>query len=149
MATGAQPKLVLVQQGKGNSGKSSTIRLFHGMLMQAYPDAQESHVRRGPKELRTIITIGGVKIGIETFGDPAQTKQVESLRLFVKESCTIVITAARTRGDTIDNIHAILGSAGFNVEPRHRTPEDSQDRRAQVNRAEARWMLDRICPYLE
>jgi len=53
-----------------------------------------------------VLTINGVKIRIESQGDPGSRLE-ESLLLFVKIKCTVVVCATRTRGQTVNAVEKL------------------------------------------
>lgn len=134
-------RIAMVQRGPANAGKTSTIRLFHELLLKAFPGATESGRTTGRRDYRAVVTIGSVRIGIETLGDPSNRRQAESLRLFVEQGCAVIVTASRTRGDTV-GVVGELEDDGYQVHWRERSREAESDR-ARANRREADWMLDR------
>lgn len=102
------PKEIHALKGLTNTGKSTTIRTVYELLLSEYPDAKVEHRRpRPPREIRVdvraIITINGKKIGIESLGDPGNRLH-ESIKLFTKNKCDLIICATRTRGATYDTV---------------------------------------------
>lgn len=51
------------------------------------------------KDISLIVKINGVKIGIESQGDPG-SRIFESLKLFQERNCRIIVCATRSRGKT-------------------------------------------------
>jgi hypothetical protein len=97
-------KKVFALRGKGNSGKTSTLKRvvekfegLHGALVKRLIDATD---------IRAIVSIGGLKIGIETEGDP-NGRLEKSLTVFKTEGCVIIICATRTRGMTVKLVEAL------------------------------------------
>ncbi|MDR1803485.1 MAG: hypothetical protein LBQ94_07750 [Treponema sp.] len=93
-------------QGKGNTGKTATIKLVYENLKTKSPSAQIQNMfplRRG-KEITIILTgINGETIGIESSGDYEEIVE-KSLIIFEKAGCTIIFCACRTKGGTVDCI---------------------------------------------
>ena len=101
-------KKVFVLRGTSNRGKTQTIRAFDEFLRQKYPSAIVEHEYRTGVELRVVLSIDGVKIGIETTG--ANIKRLkESLDLFVNLGCEVIICATRTTGKTVTAVEALPG----------------------------------------
>jgi hypothetical protein len=98
---------IYVLQGIGSCGKSQTVSLIFSMLKKKYPSASVQIMSRGRVDITVIMDINGIKVGIESQGDPGG-RQVSSLDTFFKNNCAIVICAARTRGMTVDWINAYV-----------------------------------------
>jgi len=95
---------IFALKGVGNVGKTQTIKKAYELIIDKYPNAKQELVINGPGiEIRSIITIKGVKIGIESQGDP-NSRLVESIDLFVKEKCRVIICATRTSGATVEAV---------------------------------------------
>jgi hypothetical protein len=98
-------KKVIALRGRSNVGKSSTIKQAYELLLAKYPRAEKEHeIFR--VDIRVVLTINGVKVGIESQGDPG-SRLVESLRLFVKLGCKIIVCATRTKGKTVDAVNKL------------------------------------------
>ena len=63
-------KKIIALRGVKDVGKSSTLRKTYELLKKKYPNCQcvEHHIDR--VDIKVVITINGVKIGIESQGDP-------------------------------------------------------------------------------
>ena len=85
--------------GKGNVGKSQTIKKAYDLLKSRHKTVKEEYKILGA-DVRVVLTINGTKIGIESQGDPGSRLE-ESLLVFVKIKCTIIVCATRTRGQTV------------------------------------------------
>jgi len=92
-------KQIIALYGRGGSGKTSTLKL----VIEAFEHTPQANVQRlkDGVDIRALIIYGGLRIGIETQGDP-NSRLAESLEIFVKEGCHIIICATRTRGNTVD-----------------------------------------------
>ena len=102
-------KNVFALRGKSNVGKSQTIRTVVEMLTTKHPDALVEHSQTTKVDVRTVLTIDGLKIGIESQGDPNGSWIKESLDRFVRIGCDVIICAARTTGATADAVNALQG----------------------------------------
>ena len=142
-------RIAIAQCGSENTGKSTTIRMMYEILLKKYPDAAVE--RRLPKkkdtkkDIRAVLTIGGIRIGIESQGDPwkKQARLDPSLALFVRLKCEVIVCATRTWGGTLDVVRR-LEDEGYTVTERSRTRvvgTPSQERR---NLAEANWTIEQI-----
>jgi hypothetical protein len=96
---------VVAVQGVSNVGKSTAIRAAYDAILAKYPSAMVSY-RLLRKDVRAVITIDGVKIGIESQGDPG-SRLLESLKLFVKEGCDLIVCATRTSGATVEALNRL------------------------------------------
>jgi Cdc6-like AAA superfamily ATPase len=91
---------IFAVRGKANIGKTSTIKYICEFLKEKYPNAVINEIILLP-DIKIIITIEDILIGIESEGDP-NGRLEESLDDFVKNNCNIIICGARTRGMTND-----------------------------------------------
>jgi hypothetical protein len=94
-------KKVIALRGVGGKGKSTTIGKAYELLTGKYPNAS---VERAPGrwgiDVKVVVTIGEVKIGIESRGDPGPALP-ESLDEYVEINCEIIVCATRSYGDTV------------------------------------------------
>lgn len=97
-------KFILALTGYAHSGKSSIIKLVFRLLLKRYPEYAiilDSGEESG--DVKAIFFIEGLKIGIESQGDP-NSRQPRSIDEFVSMGCDIILSACRTRGHTINAI---------------------------------------------
>jgi hypothetical protein len=106
-------KKVLALRGKSNVGKSQTIRTVVEMLTAKHPNAAIEHNHATKVDIRVVLNINDLKIGIESQGNPNSRLIKESLDLFVRIGCDVIICATRTSGATVDAVDAL---AGFDVQ---------------------------------
>lgn len=85
--------------GVANVGKTQTIKKAYELLISKYPNATKEIIRNN-YDIQVIVTINGVKIGIESQGDP-NSRLFDSIKLFVKVGCQVIICATRTKGATV------------------------------------------------
>ena len=118
---------VFALKGPSKMGKSQTIRTVVEMLTEKHPDAAIEYNHPTKVDVRVVLTINGLKIGIESQGDPNGRLVKESLDLFVRIGCDVIVCATRTSGATKDAVDA-LQSQGFNVhwleQPRKSQPHE-------------------------
>jgi len=95
---------IIVVKGVANVGKTQTIKNVYELLIKKYNNATKDHIIISA-DMRIVITINGIKIGIESQGDPS-SRLFESIKLFVKIECDIIICATRTRGATVNIVNA-------------------------------------------
>lgn len=93
-------------QGRCSSGKTSTIREVFYQLKQKYPAAIINIILQ-KTDIKVIMDIGRIKVGIESQGDP-NSRLKQSLCDFVQLNCDVIFCAVRTSGMTVDwvNQHA-------------------------------------------
>ena len=100
-------KLVIADRGTGQIGKSSSVKAVyqlikdegHKLLVEEWQGA----------DIKAIFQIDGVKVGIESQGDPS-TIMEETMEEFVKTGCDIIVTACRTKWGTYDKVALYLGN---------------------------------------
>ena len=101
-------KKVFALRGTSKTGKTQTIRTFDEFLREKFPGAIVEHEHRSPAELRAVLSINGVRIGIETTGE--NIKRInESFELFVNLGCELIICATRTKGQTVTAVERLHG----------------------------------------
>ncbi|HZW87087.1 MAG TPA: hypothetical protein VFF41_06475 [Gallionella sp.] len=94
-------------QGRGDSGKSDTIKIIFAELVRKYPSASVQRLSSGTRDIKAILTnVKGHKVGIESQGDPGSRLQ-QSLQDFANANCTIIICATRTSGMTVNWVHSL------------------------------------------
>ena len=101
-------KKAIALKGIGKIGKSQTIRTVDELLRQKNPSATVEHEYRTPVELRVVLSINDVKIGIETTGENIGRIK-ESLDLFLSLGCEVIICATRTTGKAVTAVNALPG----------------------------------------
>ncbi|MFC1934131.1 hypothetical protein ACFLXX_03155 [Chloroflexota bacterium] len=105
-------KKVVVLSGKANIGKSYTVLKVYKMIISQYESVLSALSEHADIEnlertdIRVIVTINGIKVAIESQGDPGG-RLVKSLKLFVKEECNLIICTTRTRGQTINTVNKL------------------------------------------
>lgn len=137
-------KVAYIQTGPENAGKTTSIRLLFDRLKSGYSPVIDYHLDNGC-DLRAIVTIEKLKIGIESLGDPWKLKArlIPSLDLFVLKKCQVIVSACRTRGGTVDAVSR-LEAHGYRIYWRRREREVSDKDQTRANRLEAEWMLEQI-----
>jgi hypothetical protein len=98
MTTAAGLGTAIVLLGKPNSGKTSTLILVYESLLR---DGKQVYGGRKIKEVHAVIQVDGVKIGITSKGDIAESiihpleELGEKLADLVSQNCAVIICAAR------------------------------------------------------
>jgi hypothetical protein len=101
-------KKAIALRGIGRIGKSQTIRTVDELLRNKYPSATVEHEYRTQIELRVVLSINGVKIGIESTGENIGRIK-ESFDLFLSLGCEVIICATRTKGNAVTAVNALPG----------------------------------------
>ena len=97
-------KRVIALYGTPNSGKTCTLKQVHYELSKS-EKVISKHSKTGA-DFRDIFIINGIKVGIETQGDPVK-RHKESLKLFQEQKCDLIICATRSRGKTKESVKAL------------------------------------------
>lgn len=129
-------KTLFALRGKSNTGKSQTIRTLVEMLSEKHPNGVIEHNHTTKADMRVALTINGVKIGIESQEDPK-----ESLDLFVRIGCDVIICATRTRGVAVDAVNAMQG---FDVQWLEQPQQSQPNEQVLRSLAMAREMTERV-----
>lgn len=95
-------KTVIANRGVEKQGKTTSIKKVYAELKQKYPQLI-IHSELDNGDVKAIVEIGGIKIGIESQGDP-YSRQGQSLQDFLAAGCEIILVACRTKGDTMTNV---------------------------------------------
>jgi hypothetical protein len=127
-------KHVIALYGTANVGKSATLRKVFELLTAAYPTAHIQTIHPPGMDSTVIIDIDGILVGIESQGDP-NSRLAESIELFKKAKCVIIICATRTRGDTVTIVENLKPE--FTVVWHHKTSEPQASLREQHDNATA------------
>ena len=104
---------LIALRGKPNMGKSQTVRTVVELLTTKHPDARIEHDQTTKVDERVVLTINDSKIGIESESDPSGRSIKESLDLFEKLGCQVIICATRPSGASVEAVNALRG---FNIE---------------------------------
>lgn len=106
-------KTVYANWGTAQQGKSSTVKKIAELIIKNYPLALTDPISIDFKfDIKAVITIGKIKIGIESQGDP-NSRLFQSLKYFVKIECDIIICSTRTSGSTVDAINELYSKHGY------------------------------------
>jgi len=132
-------KNVIALRGKSRMGKSQTIRTVVEMLSEKHPDTSVEHNHTTKVDVRVVLTISGLKIGIESQGDPNRLK--ESLDFFVKIGCDVIVCATRTSGATVNAVSALQG---FDVHWVQQQPKSQPHEQVLRSLIQAREIVEKI-----
>lgn len=114
-------KLIIANRGAGNIGKTASIKNVFTTLYAKYAATtkiyEPNNIADLPKswvDVKAIMKIGNVLVGIESQGDPGSRMQ-ESVKHFIKKGCEIILVACRNQGDTINTITNLEKHRGYTV----------------------------------
>jgi hypothetical protein len=101
------------------------------------------------QELEALMKIAIVQCGPEDAGKTTTSRMFYEMLVERHPDAEVsylldaIITAARTRGGTLDAVRE-LEAQGYDLTERPRRREDGPDGQRRANRAEARWMLEQV-----
>ena len=97
-------KKIVALKGCANKGKSETLRIVIQKLKEKYSSVSYVSCEKDDKDEKCVFgNLNGMKIGIETQGDPGY-RLPKSLQDFVQGMCNVIICACRTKGSTVEAI---------------------------------------------
>lgn len=100
-------KTIVVLYGRGNVGKTSTLRILSDILL-GLP------VSYSPDDVRLVCYYRGLKVAIATWGDN-EDEVVHNINFFREHNADIGITAARTYGRTHAAIENYADEVGAKI----------------------------------
>lgn len=103
--------------GKSNIGKTETIRLVFELIKEKYPDIKYDPnyqpILSNDGDISVIVIVNGIKIGIESQGDP-NSRIFVSIPIFINLKCDVILCATRTRGATVQIIEGLKNDFQIN-----------------------------------
>jgi hypothetical protein len=128
-------KTIICNRGTSDKGKSASVKRTRQLILDTFPDATErTFVLNG--DIKVIITIGDLFIGIESEGDPNSRLTRERLRDFVPE-CQIILCTSRTKGEPFEVVREVARMNSYRLfwVTNHRNNNQSRsDENKQLNR---------------
>jgi hypothetical protein len=94
-------KKIITVGGVANVGKTTTLKLVRDELLKR-PGAVLEKVFVNKRDIKLIIKVDGLLVGIESAGDPTGRVETEQLRDFIAAGCDVIVCATRTRGRAYD-----------------------------------------------
>ena len=79
-------KTIIVNKGRSRQGKSKTIIKTAELLKQQYPNAIILFEESGDDDIKMMLSIDAIKIGIESKGDP-NSRLKNSISEFTEQNC--------------------------------------------------------------
>ncbi len=108
-------KSIIANWGHARQGKSDTVRRVLQLLLDAYPNAITIPATIDfSGDVKVIIQIDGIKIGIESQGDP-NSRLFESLVEFSKINCDLILCSTRTSGATVNAVSALHRTDNYEI----------------------------------
>ena len=103
---------LIALRGKSNVGKTTTIKKVYELLIKKYTKINIIVEPLKTIDIRIIIEINGIKIGIESQGDQGHegSRLETSLKLFTENNCQIILCATRTKGATVRLVNKLNSS---------------------------------------
>jgi len=132
-------KLIIALRGKGNTGKSTTIKhLFQLMLSSGFSEVDGNYGRFN--DFWSVLIKSEKKVGLTSLGDSyrALKPKIDKLK---SAKCKVIVCACRSEGQTIELLE---NQNGFYVEYIEKTIESSKSKQSQSNFADAQEIFKRI-----
>ena len=101
-------KTIICLYAPANRGKTNTIRSLFIKL------GGDKNVLNGTHDFVADVNFGRKKIGFVSQGDPG-SPQNENLEKLAQGNCEIIVTASRTKGDTVYAVYDIANKYGYDV----------------------------------
>lgn len=130
-------KTIIAVRGVANQGKSASIKIAYSLLRERYPTAKIEELHIGV-DITVVITIDGVKVGIESQGDP-NSRLFQSLDHFVDIGCKVIVCATRSRGATVEAVNSLAGK--YRIEWYPKQSVSSASKHAVANRSVAQQIV--------
>ena len=105
--------LIIANTGSGNKGKSSSIKEVYKLLANQYPESVNVIHPLESGDVKAIIKVNDVFVGIESQGDP-NSRVFTSLGDFRKAGCQIIVVACRSYGNTKEAVEK-MDKHGYQV----------------------------------
>lgn len=107
-------KIVIAIWGEASQGKSSSIREIASSIPARFPGSSVNYLIQGNVDIKAIAQVNGIKVGIESQGDPSSRLR-QSLAEFLADGCEIIICATRTRGDTVNAVNELFTNHRYDI----------------------------------
>jgi hypothetical protein len=145
-------KTMIVVKGIHNAGKTSSIRRVCEILMSpevgctpAAGVGKNPNYAHDSEDLLAVLEYKGMRIGINTAGDPDPELPVR-LRYLAGSKCDIILTASRKAGVTVQETDAAAKKYDYNIirTANYSTVSNEPGERDALNSAFARAMVNLI-----
>jgi len=134
---------VIALRGKGNSGKSETINILHGLLLQNGYERVRSNIDTAPTMFVAVFRKGGKVIGLTAAGDIYDYLR-RRLNELVNDGCTICVCACRTYDRGPQGTNAAIREFTNNSQYIEKEIDDNPRTQTATNRGDARKLFDVI-----
>ncbi len=138
-----KPKIIAVR-GEYDTGKTETIKKVYELLLKEYPAAEKEPLRMRV-DIKVVITIDGIKIGIESRGDVGE-QVADSLKCFVKKVGDLIICATRYRGKTMWAVEKY--KPPYTIEWREKLRIDKKESQRRANGDMARKIMSDVQQFI-
>lgn len=109
-------KLVIADRGARAIGKSAAVReVFYQLRREYEPKLEEWQYEKDEGDIKAIFEIDGVKVGIESQGDPGYDMEKTMDEFVEKYKCDIIVTACRPRGTTYHKVSIDLRNRRYDI----------------------------------
>lgn len=112
-------KTIICLRGKEDSGKTTSIRECYKLMTGKEPTGPSNDPKK-PCDFNKRIKAGeNTEIGFSSWGDPnvfnGKMANEEELEKLLPYNCIVVITACRSRGNTIEVVDRLANDYGYKV----------------------------------
>ncbi|KAF2517517.1 hypothetical protein E0W68_11145 [Flavobacterium salilacus subsp. salilacus] len=146
MDTNNKNKTILAVWNAGAKGKSNTLRAFANLLLRTYPSynpifpiPMKVHAI---DDIRVVVEINGVIIGVESQGDPNTHLQDRLTDLAKNYKCDIILCTTRTRGETVHAVYHVANVWGYQTILTSTYQIEDETQHNLVNELKAKHILD-------
>jgi hypothetical protein len=136
--------IIFALRGRGSSGKTTTIRLLHELLIQNNYQILSTTFNSQGGDFRTVFIKNDKKIGITSVGDTFDLVH-DNLRSLIDDSCTICVCACRTYDRSGQGTNAAIDSfTNFQKQYINKTIATSVAQEQVANQNDAQILFKRI-----
>lgn len=108
-------KTIIAIWGTASQGKTTTIKEVSKLIEQKFKNViTDPSPINYEGEIYVVITIGNIKIGITSQGDP-NTGLPSRLEELAKKGCDIIICATRTGGNTVASVNIMKPNHNYDI----------------------------------
>lgn len=135
---------IFALRGRGNSGKSTTIRLLHGLLNQNGYQIVSTTFNPQGGDFRTVFTKNGKLIGITSSGDTFDLVH-DNLEALINDGCTICVCSCRNYDRSSQGTNAAIDSfTNFQKQYINKTIVASAIQEQQANQDDAQILFNTV-----
>lgn len=123
-------RLLMIDKGVEKTGKSTAVKEVIRLLEDVYKLQGDliylSKDKFEKTDVACVFILNGVKIGIESCGDPGP-RLPKTLKIFREKECDIILCASRTKGELKDAIYDVKNDEYTLLYAPHYFEEDNLD----------------------